>query len=435
MAAKVPGRVVTLARRGARPVFVILPGAGGGFGPYLRLASRIGRRHNVHLVRAAGLMPDEEPERTVDAMACSSLAALDAAGLVPDVVFGWSMGGAIAWELCVRLAERGRLPDLVLVDSSPLPLESTIGSEERLRERIIGMLGPWPAQAVLDRVRRTLDAQLVALGSYRARRPYLGRVLLLTCSDSEIDRAPSTSRWHSLAPDLSVGRLASGHFSVFDDQHLTELTDRIASFLAVKTPVGGISDVRFAVDRTLALAAASPTESDALACQRLPAWRRTEFRAARALLRSLLADEVGAGVAAAPIAARESGQPYLPERPDLAISLSHTQGHVAAAIGLGVAVGIDVQVPVPVTPAVVRRCCVPHVRAELETLPDADRELEFAWIWTVQEACVKATGAGLAGRPWTIPVRTGQRCGEWHSHRWLSLRDDSTVPVSVAYSR
>jgi 4'-phosphopantetheinyl transferase len=167
----------------------------------------------------------------------------------------------------------------------------------------------------------------------------------------------------------------------------------------------------------------------------LPAWRLTESRAARALLRWLLADEVGADAAAAPIAARHSGQPYLRGRPELGISLSHGHGHVAAAVGLGVAIGIDVQAAVPVSPGVIRRCCLPEVRQELAALPDAARDLEFAWIWTVQEACVKAAGTGLAGRPWSIPVHRGQHEGEWLGYRWRSLRHDSAVPVSVAHAR
>jgi len=165
----------------------------------------------------------------------------------------------------------------------------------------------------------------------------------------------------------------------------------------------------------------------------LPAWRTTESQAARALLRWLLVDEVGEDAAAAPIAARRSGQPYVVGRPELGISLSHGHGHVAAAVGLGVAVGIDVQVPVPVSPGVIRRCCLPGVRQELAAMPDAARDLEFAWIWTVQEACVKAAGSGLAGRPWSIPVQRGQCEGEWLGHRWRSLRDDSAVPLSVAH--
>jgi 4'-phosphopantetheinyl transferase len=193
--------------------------------------------------------------------------------------------------------------------------------------------------------------------------------------------------------------------------------------------------VTLAVARTSAFADAVPVDADAHPAPDLPAWRAAESRAARALLRWLLAREVNADAAAAPVAARASGQPYLLGHPDLGISLSHGHGHVAAAIGVGRAVGVDVQAPVPVSAGVLSRCCVPAVRDELAALPDAIRDLEFAWIWTVQEACVKAAGTGLAGRPWSIPVERGQRDGEWLGHRWTSLRDDSAVPLSVAHSR
>jgi 4'-phosphopantetheinyl transferase len=88
-----------------------------------------------------------------------------------------------------------------------------------------------------------------------------------------------------------------------------------------------------------------------------------------------------------------------------------------------------------VSAGVIARCCEPAVADELAALPDDVRDLEFAWIWTVQEACVKAAGTGLAGRPWSIPVGLGQREGHWLGHRWLSLRDDSAVPLSVAHAR
>jgi 4'-phosphopantetheinyl transferase len=193
--------------------------------------------------------------------------------------------------------------------------------------------------------------------------------------------------------------------------------------------------VTLAVARTSAFADVIPVEPDAHMTRDVPAWRAAESRAARALLRWLLAGEVSVDAAAAPIAARWSGQPYLVGRPELGISLSHGHGHVAAAIGIGLAVGVDVQAPVPVSAGVLGRCCLPEVRDELSALPDAVRDLEFAWIWTVQEACVKAAGTGLAGRPWSIPVERGQREGEWLGHRWRSLRDDSAVPLSVAHAR
>lgn len=199
---------------------------------------------------------------------------------------------------------------------------------------------------------------------------------------------------------------------------------------AVATTVRLTDGVLAAAAGTVTLANVVPAAADVLAARQRPAWQVAEHLAARTLLRGLLAEVAAADE---PIAARSTGQPYLPGRPDLAISLSHEAGHVAAALGVGIAIGIDVQVPVPVSSALLRRCCCPAVRAELEALPEATRDLEFAWIWTVQEACVKATGAGLTDRPWAIPVDRGQHEGEWRGHRWVSLRDNSAVPVSVAY--
>jgi thioesterase domain-containing protein len=214
----------------------MLPGGGGGFNPYLRLAAHIGATHNVYVVRAAGLVPGEEHEATVDEMAEAAIEALDAAGIAPALVFGWSMGGAIGWELCALLAGRDQLPDLVLVDASPLPRESTAAGDARLRGLVLEALGPHAAPATVDLVRRTFDAQLDALAAYRAQRPYAGRVLLLMCDDDEFPgRASAAARWSALAPHLESGQLAADHFGVFDPVHLPELTDQIEAFLGTAT--------------------------------------------------------------------------------------------------------------------------------------------------------------------------------------------------------
>jgi 4'-phosphopantetheinyl transferase len=161
--------------------------------------------------------------------------------------------------------------------------------------------------------------------------------------------------------------------------------------------------------------------------------RATESRAARALLRRLLVAVAGDAVGDTPIASRLSGQPFLPWRRDLAVSLSHSGAWVAAAVGVGVEVGVDVQVPQPVSARLLRRCCRPSARAELARMLPAGRDLEFAWIWSAQEACVKAKGLGLAGLPWTIPIGVGQRAGTWGGVTWLALRDRFPVPVSCAH--
>jgi 4'-phosphopantetheinyl transferase len=172
--------------------------------------------------------------------------------------------------------------------------------------------------------------------------------------------------------------------------------------------------------------------ADLEAAHQVPAPRRTEHLAARALLRRLVAEVAGAGAASSPLGSRPGGRPYLTERPDLSVSISHTGGWVAVAVHPGGAVGIDAQRPVSVGDGLLRRCCTPSARTELAGLPDGARDTEFAWIWAVQEACVKATGAGIAGRPWTIPVEVGQRDGRWRAVHWWALRDVWPIPVGCA---
>jgi len=228
-----PGRLVTLVRRKERPVCVMLPGAGGGLNPYLRLASFLGRHHNVYAVRAAGLLPGDPLEDSVAAMADAAVDALD--GRSPALVFGWSLGGTVAWEMCVRLADRGVRPDLVIVDSSPFSRPSTVDGDELIRQIIVSGLGPRPDEQTVVRVEHTFRAQVRALAGHATRREYPGRVLLLMCPESSADgisgRADAVRRWRELAPDLRLANLDASHYAVFEPEHLDQLTGAIGAFL------------------------------------------------------------------------------------------------------------------------------------------------------------------------------------------------------------
>lgn len=230
----VPGRLVTLVRRGDRPVCVMLPGAGGGMNSYLKLASHLGSSYNVYAVRAAGLLPDETPEDSVAAMADAAVRALG--DLAPALVFGWSLGGTVAWETGVRLADRGLHPDLVIVDSSPLRRPSVEADDERIWAVIQAGLGPRADEQTVRRVERTFRAQATALAGYAAQRRYPGRVLLLMCQDGGTDgisgRDAAVARWRELAREPRVATLDADHYSVFDPEHLPRLTDEIDSFVA-----------------------------------------------------------------------------------------------------------------------------------------------------------------------------------------------------------
>jgi thioesterase domain-containing protein len=233
------GPLITLVRRGDRPACVMLPGAGGGLHPYMRLAGVLGATHNVYAVRAVGLLPDEEPALDIASMAAIAFDALRAEGIEPDVVFGWSLGGAVAWDLCVRLAAAGAgpLPRLALVDASPFPRRSDAGTDGRLRDTILGLLGPRPDPATADRLRRVIDAQITALAGYRARGHYPGRVLALGCTDDHFpEREQALARWAELAPGTRSGRLDAGHYTVFDPDALPQLVDRLTAF--VTEPAG-----------------------------------------------------------------------------------------------------------------------------------------------------------------------------------------------------
>ncbi|WP_030469214.1 4'-phosphopantetheinyl transferase family protein [Lentzea aerocolonigenes] len=175
--------------------------------------------------------------------------------------------------------------------------------------------------------------------------------------------------------------------------------------------------------------------ADRQAAEGMPSWRAREFLAARTLLRGLLGDGLVADWAGTTIAKEPGGRPFLPDHPWIGVSLSHSGDWVAAAVGEHLRVGVDVEVPQrPVSPALLRRCCREQDTAAFEAMADDVRTAEFTWMWTAQEACVKAAGQGLCGRPWTVPVAVGQTSGSWGPVRWTALRGQAPVPVSCAWS-
>jgi thioesterase domain-containing protein len=233
-------RLFPIARRGNRPACVMVPGAGGGLVPYLRLGAFLGKTYDVYAVRAAGLVPDEEPEYSVPEMAEGVLRALEPGGLVPEVVFGWSMGGLVAYEVSATLAERGHRPDLVMVDCSPFRLPPDPERDAATREVIVGMLGPRPDAETLERVTRTFHAHIGALIDHEAHRGFGGRVQLLICTGlSDLsDRDAAVAHWRALAPDLQTADLDTDHFRVFDAEHLPQLSSSIGEFLGMGLGVG-----------------------------------------------------------------------------------------------------------------------------------------------------------------------------------------------------
>ncbi|MER8118480.1 4-phosphopantetheinyl transferase [Streptomyces sp. NPDC094031] len=163
----------------------------------------------------------------------------------------------------------------------------------------------------------------------------------------------------------------------------------------------------------------------------LPEWRALRFLHGRGVLRELLR-AVAPELACTDIVPDERGQPRLAGRPGAAISISHSDAMVACAFTAEGRVGVDLQHPAPsVSATLARRLLRSHAPGVLALAP-ARAATEVAWVWTAQEACVKAAGTGLAGRPWEIEVPPGSRGGHWGPYRWTCLRNASGTPLSCA---
>ncbi|MFE3323268.1 4'-phosphopantetheinyl transferase family protein [Streptomyces sp. NPDC059176] len=194
-----------------------------------------------------------------------------------------------------------------------------------------------------------------------------------------------------------------------------------------------VADGVWVITGELSATRPSAHRDDLLRAAVLPEWRAREFLAGRGLLRHLLT-AVRPELARYAVVPDAYGKPWLRACPDVGVSVSHSRGSLAAAVAVGARVGVDVQRPeAAVTESFARRLLGERGAEALAGLPAARAAEEVAWVWTAQEACVKADGRGLAGRPWSVGVAPGSRSGGWGPYRWVALRGISATPLSCAY--
>ena len=127
---------------------------------------------------------------------------------------------------------------------------------------------------------------------------------------------------------------------------------------------------------------------------------RARHTAGRALLRRLVAIELGCRIEDVVVHVGPRGHPVVDAR-DLAVSISHTRGLVVAALAWGRAVGVDVERTTrsPLPPA--RLWLGPGDQRRLAQVPDGEWDTALVRCWTAKEAAAKASGAGLG-----LPLRT-----------------------------
>lgn len=144
--------------------------------------------------------------------------------------------------------------------------------------------------------------------------------------------------------------------------------------------------------------------------QRLDA---TRHLVGRALVRTLLARELGTATLRTELTANPWGKPTLPES-GIEFSLAHSGGAIWAAFCRTAPVGIDVEeendlADLDALSGILHRA----ERAELLALPAQEAHVAFLRCWTRKEAIVKALGEGLSKPLSGFRVHTADCASGW----------------------
>lgn len=125
---------------------------------------------------------------------------------------------------------------------------------------------------------------------------------------------------------------------------------------------------------------------------------RDRFRAARGILRALLARYLGQPAAALRFSYTAYGKPELADGPDLRFNLAHSGERAIYAVTLGRPVGVDIELVRPelATPAIAAQFFAAGENEWLGRLEPPLWAEGFFRCWTRKEAYVKAHGLGLS---------------------------------------
>lgn len=141
----------------------------------------------------------------------------------------------------------------------------------------------------------------------------------------------------------------------------------------------------------------SPDEQKRAAAMR-HAEKQRHFIAARSALRLILSKYVGGAPDQLALAAAAQGKPFLdmPDAPHF--NVTHARGKALVAVA-HIPVGIDLEFArfVRNLDRLVENYFAPEEEKILTSLPNNQRAQAFLAAWTRKEACLKATGEGLAG--------------------------------------
>jgi thioesterase domain-containing protein/acyl carrier protein len=253
------GTLVEL-RGGAGPHVHLLPGAGGSVQDYRDLVAALPADWRVTASQ------ERAPLDSVPAMALRFRADLDTAGLRPDLLVGWSMGGQIAFEMA--LASQDAATVAVLDSTPPLryevqqsvrdelvyqtfaanmaatfgvtldgtPARTTDGDPELAMRVLAAQLavatGQQVSVAMLVERWTTFRRHAVAVVSYVAERPLAGTALVVGADLADYQLDQWTGQFTT---PPTVLRVAADHYGILRPPAITEVASAITRLLADAT--------------------------------------------------------------------------------------------------------------------------------------------------------------------------------------------------------
>jgi thioesterase domain-containing protein len=273
-AAAAPSSLVAIQPAGPRAPFFCVHPAGGDILCFQPLAHHMGTDQPFYGLQSRGLGAGEEPLASIEEMAASYRAEIARVTAGPYHLGGWSLGGAVVFELARQLAAEGKeVALLAIVDSTPGPwppgsddgadekddvywlleiadylqrlwgvdlglspeILSALEPEARADRFLAGLKGtPFAASASPEPLRRLLAVFKANVRAFRTYRPgpYPGRITLFRPADAEPETgdgaADPTRGWGALSPlPVAIETIPGDHISALAEPHVAALAARL----------------------------------------------------------------------------------------------------------------------------------------------------------------------------------------------------------------
>nr|VFJ54372.1 MAG: amino acid adenylation domain-containing protein [Candidatus Kentron sp. FW] len=242
---------------GVAPLFCVHPVGGGAF-CYRELADSLGAGRSVYGIQAVGFEGEAEPLTDVEAMAARYVAEITARWPKgPYNLYGWSLGGVIAFEMARQLRAADREIELLVLADTVCPHPDEKQEEPEDEEILLHLLAeagevepaffheiqnaaPADRQTLLrqrlakgsnsldpgdvDRFVRIFRANLEGLSAYRPF-PWEGKIVFLSARERIGGGEESLeSGWRRFAWEIAHHTVSGNHFTMHRQPNVQEIT-------------------------------------------------------------------------------------------------------------------------------------------------------------------------------------------------------------------